>query len=137
MEMLNKLNVEEIMSFSDLKLFALSSNRDRHVWRKNGWLGEIDCRQFSDEIQPTLKNQPVKTSLSINCSPVNDTYLKFDMVDALKASKNSSMLCALLWLCTSGRKAREPTQQNSLQHARSAGADHLLTIDCTLHRPGS
>jgi len=74
--------VEEIMSFSDLKLFALSSNRElaERVAQEIGMeLGKSSVRQFSDgEIQvniaESIRGKHVYI-LQSTSSPVNDNML--------------------------------------------------------------
>ena len=95
---------EEIMSFSDLKLFALSSNQElaKRVAQEIGIeLGKSSVRQFSDgeiqvNIEESIRGKHVFI-LQSTSSPVNDNLLEIlIMVDALKrAVQNLSMLSCL------------------------------------------
>ena len=86
------------MSFSDLKLFALSSNQElaKRVAQEIGIeLGKSSVRQFSDgEIQVNTKINPWETRfiLQSTSSPVNDNLLEIlIMVDALKRASAESV----------------------------------------------
>jgi len=87
------------MSFSDLKLFALSSNRElaERVAQEIGIeLGKSTVRQFSDgeiqvNIEESIRGKHVFI-LQSTSSPVNDNLLEIlIMVDALKRASAESV----------------------------------------------
>ena len=92
------------MSFSDLKLFALSSNQElaKRVAQEIGIeLGKSSVRQFSDgeiqvNIEESIRGKHVFI-LQSTSSPVNDNLLEIlIMVDALSVRvQNLSMLSCL------------------------------------------
>ena len=115
------------MSFSDLKLFALSSNRElaERVAQEIGIeLGKSTVRQFSDgeiqvNIEESIRGKHVFI-LQSTSSPVNDNLLEIlIMVDALKrAVQNLSMLlCLTMAMHVRIEKRARVSQslQNSLQ----------------------
>ena len=130
------------MSYSDLKLFALSSNKElaEKVASAMGIeLGKSTVRQFSDgEIKSTLKNQFVDT-MSLFCSqlahPVNDNLMEIlIMVDALKraSAEKISVVIPYYGYARQDRKARsrEPiTSKLVANMLEVAGVDRLLTVD--------
>ena len=87
------------MSFSDLKLFALSSNKElaERVAQEIGIeLGKASVRQFSDgeiqvNIEESIRGKHVFI-LQSTSSPVNDNLLEIlIMVDALKRASAESV----------------------------------------------
>lgn len=99
------------MSYTNLKLFALSSNQElaAKVADKMGIeLGKSSVREFSDgeiqvNIEESIRGHHVFI-LQSTSSPVNDNLMEIlIMVDAAKTCKcrNNQCCYALLWLCTS------------------------------------
>lgn len=135
-------NVEEIMSFSDLMLFALSSNQDlaERVSREMGLpLGKSTVRQFSDgeiqvNIEESIRGKEVYI-LQSTSSPVNDNLMEIlIMVDALKRASAQSINVVMPYYgyARQDRKARarEPiTSKLVANMLEIAGVDRLLTID--------
>ena len=87
------------MSFSDLKLFALSSNQElaQRVAKEIGMpLGKSTVRQFSDgeiqvNIEESIRGKHVFI-LQSTSSPVNDNLMEIlIMVDALKRASAESI----------------------------------------------
>ena len=128
------------MSFSDLKLFALSSNRElaERVAQEIGIeLGKSTVRQFSDgeiqvNIEESIRGKHVFI-LQSTSSPVNDNLLEIlIMVDALKRASAESVNVVMPGYARQDRKARarEPiTSKLVANMLEVAGVDRLLTID--------
>ena len=130
------------MSFSDLKLFALSSNRElaERVAQEIGMeLGKSSVRQFSDgeiqvNIEESIRGKHVFI-LQSTSSPVNDNLLEIlIMVDALKRASAESVNVVMPYYgyARQDRKARarEPiTSKLVANMLEVAGVDRLLTID--------
>ena len=130
------------MSFSDLKLFALSSNRElaERVAQEIGIeLGKSTVRQFSDgeiqvNIEESIRGKHVFI-LQSTSSPVNDNLLEIlIMVDALKRASAESVNVVMPYYgyARQDRKARarEPiTAKLVANMLEVAGVDRLLTID--------
>lgn len=130
------------MSFSDLKLFALSSNRElaERVAQEIGIeLGKSTVRQFSDgeiqvNIEESIRGKHVFI-LQSTSSPVNDNLLEIlIMVDALKRASAESVNVVMPYYgyARQDRKARarEPiTSKLVANMLEVAGVDRLLTID--------
>ena len=100
------------MSFSDLKLFALSSNQElaERVAQEIGIeLGKSSVRQFSDgeiqvNIEESIRGKHVFI-LQSTSSPVNDNLLgNFDYGRCFEArsAESVNVVMPLLWVCTSG-----------------------------------
>ena len=130
------------MSFSDLKLFALSSNKElaERVAQEIGIeLGKSTVRQFSDgeiqvNIEESIRGKHVFI-LQSTSSPVNDNLLEIlIMVDALKRASAESVNVVMPYYgyARQDRKARarEPiTAKLVANMLEVAGVDRLLTID--------
>ncbi len=130
------------MSFSDLKLFALSSNQElaKRVAQEIGIeLGKSSVRQFSDgeiqvNIEESIRGKHVFI-LQSTSSPVNDNLLEIlIMVDALKRASAESVNVVMPYYgyARQDRKARarEPiTSKLVANMLEVAGVDRLLTID--------
>ena len=130
------------MSFSDLKLFALSSNKElaERVAQEIGIeLGKSSVRQFSDgeiqvNIEESIRGKHVFI-LQSTSSPVNDNLLEIlIMVDALKRASAESVNVVMPYYgyARQDRKARarEPiTSKLVANMLEVAGVDRLLTID--------
>ena len=130
------------MSFSDLKLFALSSNQElaERVAQEIGIeLGKSSVRQFSDgeiqvNIEESIRGKHVFI-LQSTSSPVNDNLLEIlIMVDALKRASAESVNVVMPYYgyARQDRKARarEPiTSKLVANMLEVAGVDRLLTID--------
>jgi len=130
------------MSFTDLKLFALSSNQKlaEKVSHIIGIpLGKSSVRQFSDgEIQVNIEESIRGTHVFIlqsTSSPVNDNLMEIlIMVDALKRASAESVNVVMPYYgyARQDRKARarEPiTSKLVANMLQTAGVDRLLTID--------
>lgn len=130
------------MAFTDLKLFALSSNQKlaEQVSKKIGIpLGKSSVRQFSDgEIQVNIEESIRGTHVFIlqsTSSPVNDNLMEIlIMVDALKRASAESVNVVMPYYgyARQDRKARarEPiTSKLVANMLETAGVDRLLTID--------
>lgn len=130
------------MSFTDLKLFALSSNQKlaEHVSQIIGIpMGKSSVRQFSDgEIQVNIEESIRGTHVFIlqsTSSPVNDNLMEIlIMVDALKRASAESVNVVMPYYgyARQDRKARarEPiTSKLVANMLETAGVDRLLTID--------
>ena len=130
------------MSFSDLKLFALSSNKElaERVAQEIGIeLGKSSVRQFSDgeiqvNIEESIRGKHVFI-LQSTSSPVNDNLLEIlIMVDALKRASAESVNVVMPYYgyARQDRKARarEPITSKLVANLMEiAGVDRLLTID--------
>ena len=130
------------MAFSDLKLFALSSNQElaAKVAKQIGFpLGKSTVRQFSDgEIQVNIE-ESIRGShvyiLQSTSSPVNDHLMEIlIMVDALKRASAESVNVVIPYYgyARQDRKARarEPiTSKLVANMLETAGVDRILTID--------
>ena len=131
------------MSFSDLMLFALSSNQElaQRVSREMGLpLGKSTVRQFSDwrkfrlNIEESIRGKDVYI-LQSTSSPVNDNLMEIlIMVDALKRASAESVNVVMPYYgyARQDRKARarEPiTSKLVANMLEVAGVDRLLTID--------
>ena len=122
--MVEKKNLEDIMAFSDLKLFALSSNQElaAKVAKQIGFpLGKSTVRQFSDgEIQVNIEESIRGIHVYIlqsTSSPVNDNLMEIlIMVDALKRASAESVNVVIPYYgyARQDRKARarEPITSN-------------------------
>ncbi|MBS0757055.1 ribose-phosphate diphosphokinase [Streptococcus suis] len=130
------------MAFTDLKLFALSSNQKlaEQVSKKIGIpLGKSSVRQFSDgEIQVNIEESIRGTHVYIlqsTSSPVNDNLMEIlIMVDALKRASAESVNVVMPYYgyARQDRKARarEPiTSKLVANMLQTAGVNRLLTID--------
>mgnify|MGYP000852883690 CR=1 FL=1 len=130
------------MSFSDLKLFALSSNQElaQRVAKEIGIpLGKSTVRQFSDgeiqvNIEESIRGKHVFI-LQSTSSPVNDNLMEIlIMVDALKRASAESINVVMPYYgyARQDRKARarEPITSKLVANLMEiAGVDRLLTID--------
>ena len=130
------------MSFSDLMLFALSSNQElaQRVSHEMGLpLGKSTVRQFSDgeiqvNIEESIRGKDVYI-LQSTSSPVNDNLMEIlIMVDALKRASAQSINVVMPYYgyARQDRKARarEPiTSKLVANMLEVAGVDRLLTID--------
>ena len=130
------------MSFSDLKLFALSSNQElaQRVAQEIGLpLGKSTVRQFSDgeiqvNIEESIRGKHVFI-LQSTSSPVNDNLMEIlIMVDALKRASAESINVVMPYYgyARQDRKARarEPiTSKLVANMLEIAGVDRMLTID--------
>lgn len=130
------------MSFSDLMLFALSSNQElaQRVSHEMGLpLGKSTVRQFSDgeiqvNIEESIRGKDVYI-LQSTSSPVNDNLMEIlIMVDALKRASAQSINVVIPYYgyARQDRKARarEPiTSKLVANMLEVAGVDRLLTID--------
>ena len=130
------------MSFSDLMLFALSSNQDlaERVSKEMGLpLGKSTVRQFSDgeiqvNIEESIRGKEVYI-LQSTSSPVNDNLMEIlIMVDALKraSAQTVNVVMPYYGYARQDRKARarEPiTSKLVANMLEIAGVDRLLTID--------
>lgn len=130
------------MSYSDLKLFALSSNKDlaEKVASNIGIsLGKATVRKFSDgEIQVNIEESIRGNHVFIlqsTSSPVNDHLMEIlIMVDALKraSAEKISVVMPYYGYARQDRKARarEPiTSKLVANMLEVAGVDRLLTVD--------
>lgn len=130
------------MSYSDLKLFALSSNKElaEKVASAMGiQLGKSTVRQFSDgEIQVNIEESIRGDHVFIlqsTSSPVNDNLMEIlIMVDALKraSAEKISVVIPYYGYARQDRKARsrEPiTSKLVANMLEVAGVDRLLTVD--------
>ena len=128
------------MSYSDLKLFALSSNKElaEKVASAMGIeLGKSTVRQFSDgeiqvNIEESIRGHHVFI-LQSTSSPVNDNLMEI-MVDALKraSAEKISVVIPYYGYARQDRKARsrEPiTSKLVANMLEVAGVDRLLTVD--------
>ena len=132
------------MSYSDLKLFALSSNKElaEKVASAMGIeLGKSSVRQFSDgeiqvNIEESIRGRHVFI-LQSTSSPVNDNLMEIlIMVDALKraSAETISVVMPYYGYARQDRKARsrEPiTSKLVADMLEVAGVDRLLTVDRT------
>jgi len=130
------------MSYSDLKLFALSSNKElaEKVASAMGIeLGKSSVRQFSDgeiqvNIEESIRGRHVFI-LQSTSSPVNDNLMEIlIMVDALKraSAETISVVMPYYGYARQDRKARsrEPiTSKLVADMLEVAGVDRLLTVD--------
>lgn len=130
------------MSYSDLKLFALSSNKElaEKVAAAMGiQLGKSTVRQFSDgeiqvNIEESIRGHHVFI-LQSTSSPVNDNLMEIlIMVDALKraSAEKISVVMPYYGYARQDRKARsrEPiTSKLVANMLEVAGVDRLLTVD--------
>ncbi|HGK8512237.1 TPA: ribose-phosphate diphosphokinase [Streptococcus pyogenes] len=130
------------MSYSDLKLFALSSNKElaEKVASAMGLqLGKSTVRQFSDgeiqvNIEESIRGHHVFI-LQSTSSPVNDNLMEIlIMVDALKraSAEKISVVMPYYGYARQDRKARsrEPiTSKLVANMLEVAGVDRLLTVD--------
>ena len=130
------------MSYSDLKLFALSSNKElaEKVASAMGIeLGKSTVRQFSDgeiqvNIEESIRGHHVFI-LQSTSSPVNDNLMEIlIMVDALKraSAEKISVVIPYYGYARQDRKARsrEPiTSKLVANMLEVAGVDRLLTVD--------
>ncbi|HFH9838275.1 TPA: ribose-phosphate diphosphokinase [Streptococcus suis] len=130
------------MAFTNLKLFALSSNKQlaEKVAKKIGIpLGKSSVRQFSDgEIQVNIE-ESIRGShvfiLQSTSSPVNDNLMEIlIMVDALKRASAESINVVVPYYgyARQDRKARarEPiTSKLVANMLETSGVNRLLTID--------
>ena len=134
------------MSYTNLKLFALSSNQElaAKVADKMGIeLGKSSVREFSDgeiqvNIEESIRGHHVFI-LQSTSSPVNDNLMEIlIMVDALKraSAEKISVVIPYYGYARQDRKARarEPiTSKLVANMLQIAGADRLITFD--LHAP--
>lgn len=130
------------MSYSDLKLFALSSNKElaEKVASTMGIeLGKSTVRQFSDgeiqvNIEESIRGHHVFI-LQSTSSPVNDNLMEIlIMVDALKraSAETISVVMPYYGYARQDRKARsrEPiTSKLVADMLEVAGVNRLLTVD--------
>lgn len=130
------------MSYSNLKLFALSSNQElaEKVADSMGIeLGKSTVRQFSDgeiqvNIEESIRGHHVFI-LQSTSSPVNDNLMEIlIMVDALKraSAESISVVMPYYGYARQDRKARsrEPiTSKLVANMLQVAGVDRLLTVD--------
>ncbi|AEF24467.1 ribose-phosphate diphosphokinase [Streptococcus parauberis] len=130
------------MSYSDLKLFALSSNKElaERVASSMGiQMGKSTVRQFSDgeiqvNIEESIRGHHVFI-LQSTSSPVNDNLMEIlIMVDALKraSAEKVSVVMPYYGYARQDRKARsrEPiTSKLVANMLEVAGVDRLLTVD--------
>ena len=126
------------MSFSDLMLFALSSNQElaQRVSCEMGLpLGKSTVRQFSDgeiqvNIEESIRGKDVYI-LQSTSSPVNDNLMEIlIMVDASAQSINVVMPYYGYARQDRKARAREPiTSKLVANMLEVAGVDRLLTID--------
>ncbi|MFZ2484033.1 MAG: ribose-phosphate diphosphokinase [Streptococcus parauberis] len=130
------------MSYSDLKLFALSSNKElaERVASSMGiQMGKSTVRQFSDgeiqvNIEESIRGHHVFI-LQSTSSPVNDNLMEIlIMVDALKraSAEKVSVVMPYYGYARQDRKARsrEPiTSKLVANMLEIAGVDRLLTVD--------
>lgn len=130
------------MSYSNLKLFALSSNKElaKKVSQTIGIpLGQSTVRQFSDgeiqvNIEESIRGHHVFI-LQSTSSPVNDNLMEIlIMVDALKraSAESVSVVMPYYGYARQDRKARsrEPiTSKLVANMLEVAGVDRLLTVD--------
>ena len=130
------------MSYSNLKLFALSSNQElaQKVADIIGIpLGKSSVRQFSDgeiqvNIEESIRGHHVFI-LQSTSSPVNDNLMEIlIMVDALKraSAETVSVVMPYYGYARQDRKARsrEPiTSKLVANMLEVAGVDRLLTVD--------
>ena len=132
---------EEIMSFSDLKLFAFLLIKNWQNVCAGDWdrVGEIKCSPISDgeiqvNIEESIRGKHVFI-LQSTSSPVNDNLLEIlIMVDALKRASAESVNVVMPYYgyARQDRKARarEPiTSKLVANMLEVAGVDRLLTID--------
>ena len=130
------------MSYTNLKLFALSSNQElaAKVADKMGIeLGKSSVREFSDgEMQVTIEESISGHHVFIlqsTSSPVNDNLMEIlIMVDALKraSAETISVVMPYYGYARQDRKARsrEPiTSKLVANMLEVAGVDRLLTVD--------
>jgi len=124
------------MSFSDLKLFALSSNQElaKRVAQEIGIeLGKSSVRQFSDgeiqvNIEESIRGKHVFI-LQSTSSPVNDNLLEIlIMVDALKRASAESVNVVMPYYGYA-RQDRKARAREPITSKLVAGVDRLLTID--------
>ena len=134
------------MSYTNLKLFALSSNQElaAKVADKIGIeLGRSSVREFSDgeiqvNIEESIRGHHVFI-LQSTSSPVNDNLMEIlIMVDALKraSAETINVVMPYYGYARQDRKARsrEPiTSKLVANMLEVAGVDRLLTVD--LHAP--
>ena len=130
------------MSYTNLKLFALSSNQElaAKVADKMGIeLGKSSVREFSDgeiqvNIEESIRGHHVFI-LQSTSSPVNDNLMEIlIMVDALKraSAETISVVMPYYGYARQDRKARsrEPiTSKLVANMLEVAGVDRLLTVD--------
>ncbi|OFI48618.1 ribose-phosphate pyrophosphokinase [Floricoccus tropicus] len=130
------------MSYSNLKLFALNSNKDlaEKIADKMGIeLGKATVKQFSDgEIQINIE-ESIRGShvfiLQSTSAPVNDNLMELlIMVDALKraSAETINVVMPYYGYARQDRKARarEPiTSKLVADMLQVAGIDRLLTVD--------
>ena len=130
------------MSYTNLKLFALSSNQElaAKVADKMGIeLGKSSVREFSDgeiqvNIEESIRGHHVFI-LQSTSSPVNDNLMEIlIMVDALKraSAETVSVVMPYYGYARQDRKARsrEPiTSKLVANMLEVAGVDRLLTVD--------
>ncbi len=130
------------MSYSDLKLFALSSNKElaeKVAYAMGLQLGKSTVRQFSDgeiqvNIEESIRGHHVFI-LQSTSSPVNDNLMEIlIMVDALKraSAEKISVVMPYYGYARQDRKARsrEPiTSKLVANMLEVAGVDRLLTVD--------
>lgn len=130
------------MSYSNLKLFALSSNKElaKKVAQSMGVsLGKSSVKQFSDgEIQVNIEESIRGNHVFIlqsTSSPVNDNLMEIlIMVDALKraSAETINVVMPYYGYARQDRKARsrEPiTSKLVADMLEVAGVDRLLTVD--------
>jgi ribose-phosphate pyrophosphokinase len=130
------------MSYSNLKLFALSSNRElaEKVADDMGIeLGKSTVKQFSDgeiqiNIEESIRGQEVFV-LQSTSNPVNDNLMELlIMIDALKRASSGTINVVMPYYgyARQDRKARarEPiTSKLVANMLQIAGADRLITVD--------
>jgi len=130
------------MSFSDLMLFALSSNQDlaERVSKEMGLpLGKSTVRQFSDgeiqvNIEESIRGKEVYI-LQSTSSPVNDNLMEIlIMVDALKraSAQTINVVMPYYGYARQDRKARarEPITSKLVANMLvKAGVDRVVTLD--------
>ena len=134
--------MEDLMSYSNLKLFALSSNRElaEKVADDMGIeLGKSTVKQFSDgeiqiNIEESIRGQEVFV-LQSTSNPVNDNLMELlIMIDALKRASSGTINVVMPYYgyARQDRKARarEPiTSKLVANMLQIAGADRLITVD--------
>jgi len=134
------------MSYSNMKLFALSSNRDlaKKVAAEIGIeLGKVEVQQYCDgetgiQIGESVRGEHVYI-LQSTSAPVNDNLMELQiMMDALRRSSAASINVVMPYYGYARQdrkaKAREPIASKLVANVlQKTGADRLITFD--LHAP--
>ncbi|GBG97153.1 ribose-phosphate diphosphokinase [Lactococcus termiticola] len=134
------------MSYSNMKLFALSSNRElaKKVAAEIGIeLGKVEVQSYSDgetgiQIGESVRGEHVYI-LQSTSAPVNDNLMELQiMMDALRRSSAASINVVMPYYgyARQDRKARarEPIASKLVANVlQKTGADRLITFD--LHAP--